>query len=498
MLNWDLERVVEKFNTWDNRIILFLLLSVNFLSFIPTGNEESCFATAKRFLEPDWIPASFSLQRWSGTVWLYNVLAGLGLKIMSFEQLAFWGRAFNFLLFAFPLGKIFRLLKLSNVEMCFLLQLFFFGQQTFFAESWIFGGFEPKTLAYFFIFYGLYFLLTDKPYHSVVATLVGTYFHVLIGGWFMLATGIYFLGRYRNIKKALGPALVYLAGILPLAIYLVPKVWDGGAGEINGTSINWIHVYFRNPHHLAPFKSLSNFAREYYPGILSALGWALVCGFVYSKIKGDMIRQLNLLILIIFGLIFAALIAGYFDSQGFFLKYYPFRMTTIAMFLVLLQTAVVAKEKLVSAKSILQKIMLLLVIPALLYPLTAPLMADPNVGKDLDELAKYARKLTRDSDIFMFLGYNVWETEPMTFLRKAERGRFVIFKYATIEDEATYEWYQRVLERNKVQQNINYLFELRNRYPISYIVSPRYINHSRLQLVFHNAKYKLYWIQPGT
>ncbi|MGB3469044.1 MAG: hypothetical protein WBA74_27410, partial [Cyclobacteriaceae bacterium] len=73
-------------------LLIFLISILNFVSFDTWPNEENNFTMARHFLNPDWMPHSFSLQQWPGTNFIYWSLAGIGLKILNFGQLAFWTR----------------------------------------------------------------------------------------------------------------------------------------------------------------------------------------------------------------------------------------------------------------------------------------------------------------------------------------------------------------------------------------------------------------------
>ena len=94
---------------------IFLLSAVNFLSFETWANEENNFTMARHFLDKSWLADSFSLQQWPGTNFIYWFIAGVGLKFLSFGQLAFWSRFVNYVLYAFPLERIFRKLNIPLI-----------------------------------------------------------------------------------------------------------------------------------------------------------------------------------------------------------------------------------------------------------------------------------------------------------------------------------------------------------------------------------------------
>ncbi|UCD37995.1 MAG: hypothetical protein JSW54_00460 [Fidelibacterota bacterium] len=488
---------ITAFNKLDTRLFIFVLLCLNYLTFNLTSNEEFYFALAKQFVDPDWLPHSFSLVEWPATRFLYQLLVGSMLSFLSFEQTAFFSRLLSCLLFAFPLARLFRHLKLTNLEVLFLLQVIYFGQQSLFAGEWIFGAFKPKTLAYVSLFYGLDYLLSGKHLKGILATLVATYIHALVGSWFALIYFLYLAVRKQPLRTILRLAALYMVVVAPLLVYLAKPILIDNPTAINGINLDWIYVYFRHPHHLAPFKSLLFFAREFLAGVLVSLAWFLLCIFVFRSLEDQHVRKLNLLNIITFSILFASLLFAIFDRNGVYLKFYPFRISALSMLFIILQSAIMLKKYILPERyaTSIAAILLCLSLPGLADNSlrTVRRLAEPHVRPDLETLADYVREHTDQRDVFIFTGFQDQEDE-LSFSRKTRRENFVLDKFVPTGGKKLYEWYQRLQQKEQIGKDLEALFELTDTYRVDYLVANRPHEHQRLIPVYQNTTYFVYRI----
>ena len=76
--------------------------------------------------------------------------------------------------------------------------------------------------------------------------------------------------------------------------------------------------------------------------------------------------------------------------------------------------------------------------------------------KSLNNICAYVYKNTkRDDVIFSYV-------EDLTITRKCRRDRFVVYKFIPAEMSKIHDWYQRILVRRKVLEDLNYLKEASN------------------------------------
>ena len=127
---------------------------------------------------------------------------------------------------------------------------------TNFAGEWVVGGVEGKCFAYAFVFWGLA-ALADGRWQAAWPWLgMASAFHVLVGGWSTLATGLVWLTQPRSERLALKrmlPALV-LGGVLALPGLVPALLLTAGTDATTTSEANRIYVFDRIPHHLAPLK----------------------------------------------------------------------------------------------------------------------------------------------------------------------------------------------------------------------------------------------------
>ena len=484
-----IERVFDRIPLW---IFIFLLGAINFVSFDTWPNEENNFTMARHFLNPDWLPESFSLQQWPGTNFIYWFIAGVGLKFLNFGQLAFWTRLINYLLYAFPLSKIFKELKINPLAALILLQLFFFKQE-YMAGEWIWKGFEGKTLAYLFIFWSLYFLLKSSYYKVSIFAALATYCHVLVGGWYFVGVGIFLLIYKMPFVKTFRIALLYTVIVLPFIIYLGNYILSGESVQ-SEPSANWIYVFYRNSHHLVPTMK-DHFWQNDWPFVALMI---FSLGLVIKRWFQDELQHKISLLIVSFNLILlVGLLMTYIDEEGTILKFYVLRMSSISLFLELILITLFLIDKI--------KINKKYVIPVALFQVAVLLtMTYFGLQKNLqdwkyseneqayDAFVSFVKANSKSSDKFCFINYKD-KRENVRFVADAERDRLVSYKMVPEGDIAILEWYNRIQQREKVERDISAFEQLSKTYDLDFLVSKVPLeSKNQLELVYENKIYFVY------
>lgn len=484
-----IERVFDRIPLW---IFIFLLGAINFVSFDTWPNEENNFTMARHFLNPDWLPESFSLQQWPGTNFIYWFIAGVGLKFLNFGQLAFWTRLINYLLYAFPLSKIFKELKINPLAALILLQLFFFKQE-YMAGEWIWKGFEGKTLAYLFIFWSLYFLLKSSYYKVSIFAALATYCHVLVGGWYFVGVGIFLLIYKMPFVKTFRIALLYTVIVLPFIIYLGNYILSGESVQ-SEPSANWIYVFYRNSHHLVPTMK-DHFWQNDWPFVALMI---FSLGLVIKRWFQDELQHKISLLIVSFNLILlVGLLMTYIDEEGTILKFYVLRMSSISLFLELILITLFLIDKI--------KINKKYVIPVALFQVAVLLtMTYFGLQKNLqdwkyseneqayDAFVSFVKANSKSTDKFCFINYKD-KRENVRFVADAERDRLVSYKMVPEGDIAILEWYNRIQQREKVERDISAFEQLSKTYDLDFLVSKVPLeSKNQLELVYENKIYFVY------
>jgi hypothetical protein len=508
--------------TWINRqnaaIIIFLLCMANYFGITPEGGEEQYFAFAKQFMDPLWMPQSFALNHPAGGNLAFQVIVGFLLKYISFEQMVVLGRTVNFLLYALPLSLIFKKLKISNIEIIFLLQAVFFGHQSLYAGEWIFKNFEEKSLAYVFVFWSIYYLLNEKIVLCSVFAAMATWFHFLVGGWMFCFVFLYFLLRRRKISDMLlmGIAFVLLTG--PLMVYLFQTYMINNPPVVNGINTNIIYAFWRLKHHIGMFSDFHYFITNTLWGVMITMILFAFCVFKFSKIRNHpVIGQLNTLNIIIFSQQFLFMIIAIFDKNGELMKTYPFRTNSISLLLFLLELTLILKiylpvklykplvlkyfspKNLAERKNIfsmsMNTLLLMISLPVFIFETTQTMINARSYHGDLDEnmikLIEYVKENTPGSSVFIFPDGD----RPYAFIRMAERERFVVNKFTPTKSAAIYEWYQRSLLKEALRKDISLIDSIKTSYKVNYLVSDSLYSYTGIILEKKFGSHNLYRIR---
>jgi hypothetical protein len=481
--------VARFFEMTDSRLLVFILLSLNFLSFTLTSNEEAYLPLARQFMDPKWIPDSFTFSEWPGNRLIFQWFTGWMLTWLTFEQVAFAGRLLVFCLIAFPVGRLFKILGIGNLPAILILQ-FYLIKQNYFAGEFIFGDYEAKSLAYIMVLAGLVCLLNGKYIQSVLWALLAAYLHILVGGWFFLLVLLYTMVSTKSSRIVFRQLVLFSVLIAPFAFYLVKQVYSDGT-VIQGVNIDWVYVYFRNPHHTAPLSVKAHLLRTTLQ-IGGTFILFLLTVFLIARVKGPVSDELRTLNIIIFSILFLSLGISLFDHNGTFLKFYPFRLAALGLLMMYLY---VYKWFSVTWHCPVA-VQLIIIFFGFYVTLAASFQTIRNIihpvsRPSFEALVNYVTHHSDPSDVFVPLN-----DYDLSFSRRTRREVFVNFKFDPGGGGKIYEWYYRVNERKKLENQIGYLGEILKRYKLNFVLSDHPLtSYSRLKLVFNNPNYYLYKIQ---
>lgn len=480
----------------DKRWLIFIILTLNWGSFALKANEEMYFGLAKQFIDPLWIKDSFLFTEFAGTRLLFQWMAGFALQYLSFEQFCLMGRLFNFALYALALGPIFKLLRISNLAILFLIAFLWRKQQTFFAHEWVFLGFEAKTLAYVFIFAAIYLLLREKWLWATIAIVLATYFHVLVGGWFFLVFFAYHFINIKSISQSFKIGAVYTLLIAPWIYYLATETLLFKMDAETKAMLDSTYVFSRNPHHVGIFMSWEYFEKNALTGFLISVVSFFVIIWRFRKEEG-IHKKLALLLIVIYTLLYVCCMVALFDHQGSFLKFYPFRIASLAF---LFSSILLIKPLSNFALSLsfakwLPGVLLLIGIGYAADNLKRNVQTMQRSTTEMDELAAFAKQNTAEDAIFAYHGFGFYvETGETSFYRKAQRDGWIDYKFVPSGGAKLLEWHLRFQELQKMEKDIDVLPKVIPNYKIDYLISANKLEKPYLKLVFENNRYKLYRI----
>jgi len=330
---------------WVQWMAVFAFLCFGFLFEGNMGsvNEVDVLPLARQFANPDWIPQDWYLNQAIGYRFLFSGLVGWMASAWGFLAASIVGRLLCYALISLGLVRIGRHLQLSLPFLLLAIALFLYGwqDQGMIAKEWIVGGLEAKSVAYGLVLLAIADGLQRSDRRMAILLGVATSFHVLVGGWAMLAVaGTWLTERRQSWRQAstlLTLGLLYLGG----AVFAIPPVVgqllaaaDPATATALGVPTSFIYVFFRLPHHLNPLSwpALHWLRPVFLLGLLlGSLLWQtarrsqLPRGQVSASYQLAKVVGLSLLP---FGV---GVVLAPWDTTGKLLQYYPFRLGDVLL-----------------------------------------------------------------------------------------------------------------------------------------------------------------------
>jgi len=251
-------------------LLVFVVFAVDGAWPVPDVNEAHYLTKARHFWEPTWLARDIFLSSADSHVVFFAAFGWLT-KLMSFPAAAWCGRlivwsllAVGWRRFSFALIPRFGWAALTAAAAVAL------GERFQMAGEWFVGGCEAKVVAYALLFSGLADVLAGRWTRGLWQLGAATAFHVLVGGWSLVALGFVWLTMRTDrptlrqlLPGLVGAAAVSLLGVLP-ALAL-----SRGVDAETAAAANSIYVYERLAHHLDPRFMVPRF------GLRHALLWVV-------------------------------------------------------------------------------------------------------------------------------------------------------------------------------------------------------------------------------
>jgi hypothetical protein len=216
---------------------------------VPDVNEPHYLGKVIHYWNPDWLRGDFFMESVDTHKVFYFTFGWLSLWLCP-TALAWTGRVATWFLLAWS----WRRLSVAAVPIawCSVLTAAVFAclmDRCHMAGEWVIGGVEAKGFAYVFVFLGLEALLRNRWNRALILMGAAAAFHVLVGGWGAVATGVAWLLKPAPPLRSLWPGI--LLGFCCALPGLVPSLTvDWGADPRVTDQAHQIYVFERLPHHL--------------------------------------------------------------------------------------------------------------------------------------------------------------------------------------------------------------------------------------------------------
>ncbi|MGB9687763.1 DUF6798 domain-containing protein [Thermogutta sp.] len=243
------KRLIERIGEW---LVVFAVFGWQGAWPVPEVNEPYYLGKAAHFWNPEWCPRDDFFATGDAHEVFYFTFGWLSL-ILPLPALAWTGRVVTWALLAAGWCFLARRLQLRGWTLVLSGVLFgTFQERLAMAGEWVIGGVEAKGFAYAMVLFGLGTLASGQWRTSLILLGLATAFHVLVGGWSLIAIFLVWLmeGRQPHWKTLLpaaaGALVLALPGIIP-SLALTWKVPPEILREANR-----IYTFERLAHHLVP------------------------------------------------------------------------------------------------------------------------------------------------------------------------------------------------------------------------------------------------------
>lgn len=318
---------------WPAAFEIFLIVGLCFLyagSLVPGVNEAHYLAKAKHYWNPNWCPGDVFLGSADAHLVFYWAFGWLT-RVLPLPAVAWVGRLIGWLLLAWAWQRLsWTIVRRRYASVLTAAWFILLNDRFNLAGEWAVGGVEAKLFAYALVFLGLRSLMLNRWNQVWLWLGAASAFHVVIGGWSVIAAGIAWLSTAARpplrsmVASLIGGLLLALGGLIPaLRLSL-------GVDPNTVRMANEIYVFQRLSHHLVFHQFAA--ARIVYFAALT-LAWF---GLTWRLAEQKRWQQLNLFVV---GAILIAVAGAALDlvlywhpaAAAALLRFYWFRLVDVAV-----------------------------------------------------------------------------------------------------------------------------------------------------------------------
>ncbi len=311
-------------------VILLVLLFFAYAGDLPPMvNEAHYLVKAKNFWDPQWCENDLFASSGKAHTSFY-VLFGWPTRWVSLEATAWFGRVVGWSMLAWGLQRLCWNLFHRRYASLAVATLWIAGvEYGNLAGEWVVGGIEAKVPAYGMILLALA-AMVERRWNRVWILLGGaSAFHVLSGGWSVIAAMICWFVTERgrpDASRLISPALFIGGAIALLGLVPALALTMGASGE-DSTAAARIYSYYRIKHHLLP----ADFFAIWYVRHAALIFASLAIALVYRG-RSERFSRLGwftagAVLIAMVGLVVGLLPPYIPDLAAKLLRYYWFRLT---------------------------------------------------------------------------------------------------------------------------------------------------------------------------
>ncbi len=311
--------------------LIFAVFVIQGAEPVPDVNEPYYLGKAIHYWNPDWVRGDFFLDTSDSHTVFYFTFGWLALLLPPavfgwVGRLATWGLlawAWRRLSFALVPRRWFAILT-AALWVCLV-------EHAHMAGEWVVGGVEAKGFAFVLVLLGLEALVDGKWNRVWLLLGAASAFHVLVGGWSVVAAGLVWLvgGRSEAPLRTTWPWLaggfaLSLPGLLPVLLL------DTGTDPQIVAQAHEIYVYLRLSHHLAPLWLPVAFVYRFF---LLCVLWLALCGMTPLGPRGRRLQGFvgGALVIALAGALLSFVEFADRSLAASLLRFYWFRLADVAV-----------------------------------------------------------------------------------------------------------------------------------------------------------------------
>ncbi len=497
-------------------VVEVLLLVLLFFAYAgdvpPMVNESHYLVKAKNFWQPEWCERDLFAS--SGKVHTtFYILLGWPTLFVSLPMTAWIGRFVGWTIVAVGVQRLsaavislryaslaVATVWIAGIEYCNL------------AGEWVIGGIEAKVPAYGLVLLSLAELVHRRWNRVWILLGAAAAFHVLTGGWSVIAAGIawWFTERDRTDRQPLFTPSLFLGGAISL-LGLIPAIaLTAGTSPEDSALAARIYSYYRIKHHLLP----ADFAAHWYLRSGALMVVTAIVARIYWRSSEPIQRigwfAIGAVLIAMIGLLVGLLPPLVPDLAAKLLRYYWFRLADaiIPLLAGLLVAKMITGSKPSPRAATLRALGILsLLVAAILIARSGyhrsqlglpPSASDQFVGlpagatnedqrtafRDWLSVCRWAQASTPPDEVFLT------PRHQQTFKWYAERAEVVSWKDVPQDALSLKEWHRRFQEvfpqrLGNVRVTVRYdtLRRFREQYHVRYMIVDRRMVGDKLPLI---------------
>lgn len=256
---------------------------------VPDSNEAHYINKARHYWDPAWCAGDFFLESADAHQVFYWTFGWLT-QLFAMDTVACIGRWLTWGLLAWSWRRLsWAMVPVPWIAVLSAALFVALNERMRMAGEWVIGGVEAKGFAYSLVFFALEALVRQRWQRAWVLLGLATAFHVLVGGWALLAAGVAWLASYRRLNQSANQSVrPTIAAMLPAmlvgALIALPSVWFGlsltwGEDPAIVREANQIYVFERLHHHLAAERFADGFISRH---LLLGVVWLALAALVPS------------------------------------------------------------------------------------------------------------------------------------------------------------------------------------------------------------------------